>query len=211
MMKISHYCSAHLLTRAFFSPRNWVIMANPHLSRLDIIQNMVDLWAMPEGSPEKSNRFFDAVMVQKMFIHINQKMIPIDTLWTYKKRENYLTIFASQQSMITCFFLVLFNPTFVFFKGHIVGQKSLHHLGDVGCTNTPTNAGRFARQLLAAPQHPGSETFGRGAAVDVIFFVARCYFELACVIFQFVSGFVSPNSFFQVDFKSCLPMIINIP
>ena len=41
-----------------------------------------------------------------------------------KKRENYLTIFASQQSMITCFF-VTFNPTLVNFKGqsHIVGQN----------------------------------------------------------------------------------------
>lgn len=87
MMNISHYFTAHLLTRAFFSPRNWVSMANPHLSRLDIIQNMVDLWAMLEGSPKKSNRFFDAVMVEKMFIHINQKMIPIDTLWTYKKKR----------------------------------------------------------------------------------------------------------------------------
>ena len=58
-------------------------------------------------------------MVQKMFIHINQKMIPIDTLLMYSKKmsTDYLYKLAIYDYY---FFVVMFDPTFVFFIGHVV-------------------------------------------------------------------------------------------
>lgn len=128
-----------------------------------------------------------------------------------KKGENYLTIFASQQSMITCFFLSFLIPPLCFSKV-IPGSlaKILAPPGGCGMYKHPNKRWEICQATAGSSATSRVRNVWKRQLQLMWFCSLQVCFWISMCDISFVSGFVSPNSF-QVDFRSCLPMIINIP
>ena len=212
MMIFSHYFTAHLLTRGVFlstqlsyhgKPASFSFRYHPkHGGSLShargVAQEIQPIFRCSNGAED---------------VHPYQSEDDTHrySLDVQKKGENYLTIFASQQSMITCFFLSFLIPPLCFSKV-IPGSlaKILAPPGGCGMYKHPNKRWEICQATA------GSSATSRVRNVwkrqlQLMWFCSLqvCFWISTCDI-SFVSGFVSPNSF-QVDFRSCLPMIINIP
>lgn len=160
MMIFSHYFTAHLLTRGVFlstqlsyhgKPASFSFRYHPkHGGSLShargVAQEIQPIFRCSNGAED---------------VHPYQSEDDTHrySLDVQKKGENYLTIFASQQSMITCFFFGIFNPTW----GLWDVQTPQQTLGDL-----PGNCWQL-RNIQ------GQKRLEEAVAVDVILFVAGMF------------------------------------